>query len=200
MKLKYAGPKPIISEHGVSFKDGKEDKYVYLIIAVQILQAIDHEKYTQNHYSYDSTTQRISDEDMLAIIHKYHPDLEEIMNKELDGYLIHLTNEIEDVKNSTLLNTQEKDVFVKNLEIMKEYKIQRAKNKIFYMHCINTIVEVIKRRKIKMIETPFYEKFWHTLQTIEGHLATSKSGLLSELKIKHDNDKLDAQLIIKNNY
>ena len=30
MELKYVGLKPVISEHGISFKDGKEDKYVYI--------------------------------------------------------------------------------------------------------------------------------------------------------------------------
>lgn len=43
MKLEYAGLKPMINEHGVSFKDGKEDKFVYLKYAIDILLAIDHE-------------------------------------------------------------------------------------------------------------------------------------------------------------
>ncbi len=41
MKIKYLSARPMISHHGIDFKDGKEDKYVYLIIAVQILKAID---------------------------------------------------------------------------------------------------------------------------------------------------------------
>ena len=37
MKIEYAGLKPVISEHGISFKDGKEDKYIYLSYAIDIL-------------------------------------------------------------------------------------------------------------------------------------------------------------------
>ena len=83
---------------------------------------------------------------------------------------------------------------------MKEYKIQRAKNKIFYMHAIDTIVEVIKQRKIKKISTPFYEKFWHTLQTIQGHLALCKRGLKSDLKVINNDNSMYAVLTIDNNY
>ena len=43
MQLKYVGPKPMISEHGISFKDGKEDKYVYIQNAIEILHALNHE-------------------------------------------------------------------------------------------------------------------------------------------------------------
>ena len=41
MELKYVGLKPVISEHGISFKDGKEDKYVYLSFAIDILIALE---------------------------------------------------------------------------------------------------------------------------------------------------------------
>lgn len=56
MKIKYAGPRPQISHHGVSFKDGKEDKYVYLMIALQILKAIDKDYEEKKSYSYDLET------------------------------------------------------------------------------------------------------------------------------------------------
>ena len=57
MKIEYAGPRPIISQHGVQFKDGKEDKYVYLMISIQILQAIDKNYEGHKSYSYDSSKQ-----------------------------------------------------------------------------------------------------------------------------------------------
>lgn len=200
MILKYAGPKPMISEHGISFKDGKEDKYVYLMIAIQILQAIDHDTALHSDYEYDTNSKRLNDEQIQEIILSYHPHLETTMNKELNNYLVHLDNEIQDVKKSPIFSPIEKEAYIGNLKIMKEYKIQRAKNKIFYMHCIDTVVEVIKHRKIKKISTPFYEKFWHTLQTIQGHLANSKRGLKSDLKVITNDSKMYSVLIIDNNY
>lgn len=200
MQLKYAGPKPMISEHGISFKDGKEDKYVYLIIAIQILTAIDHCDYTGDSFCYSNNTQRLNEEEMLKVILHYHPNIETTMNKEINDYLVHLDEEIEDVKQHRLLSPIEKEAFVGNLQVMKEYKLQRAKNKIFYMHIIDTIVEVIKTKKIKKIQTPFYERFWHTLQTIQGHLSSTRSTLNSELKILEEANGLEAVLKIHNNF
>ena len=71
MEIKYAGPRPQISHHGVSFKDGKEDKYVYLMIALQILRAIDKDYDEQKSYSYDTKTQRLGNEEMLTILLSY---------------------------------------------------------------------------------------------------------------------------------
>lgn len=200
MQLKYAGPKPMISEHGISFKDGKEDKYVYLIIAIQILTSIDHCDYTNDSFCYSNDTQRLNEDEMLKVILHYHPDIEKTMTKEINDYLVHLDEEIEDVKQHHLLSPIEKEVFVGNLQVMKEYKIQRAKNKIFYMHIIDTIVEVIKAKKIKKIQTPFYERFWHTLQTIQGHLSSTKSTLSCELKVLEEANGLEAVLKIHNNF
>ena len=77
---------------------------------------------------------------------------------------------------------------------MRKYKTQRAKNKIFYFHCIETIVEVILKYKIKELDTPFNERFWHILQTIEGNLSTHK--ISSNLKMIEENGVLKAMLLI----
>ncbi len=184
MNIKYAGPRPIISQHGVEFKDGKEDKYVYLIIGIQILQAIDKNYEERKAYSYDATTKRVSDRDMLEVMHSYDTTIEEDVLKEEQAYEIKIAQEIETVKNRSNLKDIEKKIWIKNLEIMKKYRIQRAINKIYYMHCINEIKEVIKREQIKEIDTPFYEKYWHVLETIRGSLEAGRHSVNTDLKIE----------------
>ena len=185
MKLEYAGLKPIISEHGITFKDGKEDKYKYLKYAIDILKAIDHTYEKKRKYSHTSNVKRLSSEEIIDTLIKFHPDLERTMTSEIDSYLIHLDKEEEEVNNSLHLNKIEKEVFINNLRIMRDYKIQRAKNKIFYIHCIETIVETIIKYEIKEIETPFSERFWHILQTIQGILSQNK--INSSLKTENKN-------------
>mgnify|MGYP000344645681 CR=1 FL=1 len=174
MKIEYAGLKPIISEHGISFKDGKEDKYKYLKYAIDILMAIDHSYESKRAYSHNLNDKRLSPDEILHQLLKFHPNLESIMSKEIESYLVHLDEEGKDVENRKTLNDLEKSAYINNLKIMRDYKIQRAKNKIFYMHCIDTIVEIIIKYKIKEIDTPFSERFWHILQTIQGHLSSQK--------------------------
>ena len=194
MKLEYAGLKPVINEHGVSFKDGKEDKFIYLSFAIDILNAIDHTYEQKKKYSHQLNTNTLSPNEILDVLLNFHPDLEEVMNKEIDSYTKHLNSEEEAVNNRTILSKIEKEIFIANLKLMRKYKTQRAKNKIFYFHCIETIVEVILKYKIKELDTPFNERFWHILQTIEGNLSTHK--ISSNLKMIEENSALKAMLLI----
>jgi hypothetical protein len=184
MKIKYAGPRPQISHHGVSFKDGKEDKYVYLMIALQILSAIDKDYDEHKSYSYDIDTERLSDDQMFDIMMSYEPELEEITQKEALEYGAKLDQEVDDIRKNQTLTASERQAWMNNLEVMKDYRVQRAVNKIYYMHAIGYIVDVIKREHIKEIDTPFYEKYWHVLQTIEGRFAHIKTPISTNLKVE----------------
>ena len=196
MQIKYAGPRPLITHRGITFKDGKEDKYVYLMIAIQILKAIDKDFAECKSYSYDLNTKRLSNEEILSVLLQYEPNLEKNVKKERISYEKKLDNEIKNVTNKNLSDL-EKEILVNNLEIMKKYRVQRAINKIYYMHNIYEIATVIKRESIQEIDTPFYEKYWHVLRTIQGELAKGKSSINMDLRIETNNkDNMVAKLFI----
>lgn len=197
MKLKYAGPRPIISHHGVDFKDGKEDKYVYLHYAIDILESMDEDYKNDGNYSHRVREHNLTDDEMQNIITKYHPNLQNIMLEEIEAYEKHLREEIELAYKKSTLKVEEKEALVRNLEIMHDYRVQRAKNKIFYQHIIQTISEFIKDKKIKEIDTPFHEKFWHILQTIGGEILEGRNFYGSHLKVEKINNSLMARLIIE---
>ena len=196
MTIKYSGPRPVISQHGIDFKDGKEDKYVYLIIATQILVAIDKSYDKVKSYSYDTTTKRFSDDELLQIMLKYEPDLKEKVIQEEIRYEKHLEEEIEAVKKKTELQKVEIEAWVNNLKIMKAYRTQRAVNKIYYQHCIHDIAKVIKREKIKEIDTPFFEKYWHVLQTVQGAISEGRDSVGSNLEIESTDKGMIAKLFV----
>ncbi|MDY0321845.1 MAG: hypothetical protein RBR23_08945 [Arcobacteraceae bacterium] len=195
-KIRYSGPRPMISQYGIEFKEGKEDKYVYLMISIQILKAIDKDFTENKHYSYDLGTKRISDEDILNTMLRYEPSLTDSVEAEALAYEKKLDQEMEDIKNQKALSEIEKDVWIKNLEIMKDYRVQRAINKIFYIHSIYEIVEVIKREKIKEIDTPFYEKYWHVLKSIEGTINSQKGSLRANIAVENKNGAIKTILRI----
>ncbi|MBI3874305.1 MAG: hypothetical protein HY307_04820 [Arcobacter sp.] len=197
MEIKYVGPRPEISAHGVTFKTGKEDKYVYLQVAIQILKAIDKNSQESNTYSYNFSDKILSDSEMLSTMLKYEPSLENSILCEKKAYEKHLDDEIAHIEQREHMNTMDKEIFINNFKIMKEYRLQRAVNKMYYMHCINEIIDVVKRGKIKEIDTPFQEKYWHILQTIEGAIMSLKSSIKTDLKVERDIDnKLIAKLFI----
>lgn len=195
-KIRYSGPRPMISQYGIEFKEGKEDKYVYLMISIQILKAIDKNFAENKHYSYDLGTKRVADEEILNTMLKYEPSLSSSVDNEALSYEKKLDQEIEDIKNQKALSEIEKDVWIKNLEIMKDYRIQRAINKIFYVHSIHEIIEIIKREKIKEIDTPFNEKYWHVLKSIEGTINSQKGSLRANIVVENKNGMLKTILRI----
>jgi hypothetical protein len=74
-KISYSGPRPVISQYGIEFKEGKEDKYVYLMISIQILKAIDKNFKESKHYSYDLSSKKIADEEILNTMISYEQTL-----------------------------------------------------------------------------------------------------------------------------
>ena len=193
-KIKYVGPRPVISQHGISYKEGKEDKYVYLVSALNILNAIDHD-YT-DHRSYNSIPHIdiLKEPEIHKILQQYDARLEDEVKEEEKLYEKKIDDEIESVKNNKIINKDEKDAWIKNIKIMKDYRIQRAINKIYYLHCIDNIVRIIKKQRIKEIDEPFNEHNWHVLHSIQGLIETIKPSFATKLV---EETKDDGSMIIK---
>ncbi|NVJ53715.1 MAG: hypothetical protein HWD90_08455 [Campylobacteraceae bacterium] len=171
MKLKYTGPKEIISPHGVDFKDGKEDKYVYISYAMQIFYAIHHEYEKDRIYTHTIDKELLEDSHILNKVCSLKPDFEENCRKKISDLEEELDNEIQTVKEHTELVPEELTAYKNNLIIMKDYRLQRETNKVIYQQIIELIVDEIFEHKLKQISAPFNEKFWHVLQTIQGELS-----------------------------
>jgi hypothetical protein len=197
MKIKYAGSRPIISQHGISYKDGKDDKYIYLMTALEILQDIDNNYEENKSYSRYISQKPLEEKEFHERLLQYDIHLEEEVNIEIQNYKQKIKQEIIDVQNMTNITQIEKDTWCNNLELMTQYRIQRAINKIYYFHCISDIKEIIIHKRIKKIETPFNEKYWHVLSTIQGSLENGKNSYSTKLveKTKDNNMMIILEII-----
>jgi len=173
-KIKYAGPRPVINQHGVFFKDGKEDKYNFLLTALKILLSLDSDTQTKQVYKSMIESNILDEPKIHKILAQYDSELEKEVEEEEKNYEKHLQEEIDYVKNLSTISEIEKEAWVNNLLSMKEYMIQRAINKIYYMHCIEDIANIILKKSIKKIVVPFDKNFWHVLHTIQGKLENLK--------------------------
>ena len=197
MKLHYTGPKPRISQHGIFFKNGKEDKYIYLKLAVNVLLAIDKDYSRQDKYeTYMADHSDLTDEKILEILSMYEPNLEEHVENEEKQYEKHLDAMIEEVKH-TLLTEEEKSVWIKNITIMRPYMIQREINKLYYIHCIKAIKEIIHKGNIKEIDIDFSLQHLHILESIAGNLEYGTKSIPTVIKVNTNADgKMMARLYI----
>ena len=181
MKLEYAGFRPIISQHGISFKRGKDDKFIYLPFAYEILNALNQDYETAKNHSHSIKVEELHTEKILKIISSIYSTIDTELDEKVKEYIKHLDEEEKEVESRTTLSDIEKNIYLENLKLMRTYKIQRAKNKIFYYYCVSAIVEIIKKNKIRKIDLPFNEKFWHILKSIQSKLQTQN--ISSNLKV-----------------
>ncbi|MBT8349309.1 MAG: hypothetical protein HKP62_07690 [Sulfurovum sp.] len=197
-KVEYVGPRVEISNHGIVYKKSKEDKYVYLMVALEILKDIDNDYEKKPFYIHHFEKKMFNEEDLHTILKYYENDVEECVSKECEKYKKKIKHEIEHIQSLTHLENIDKEVWIKNIEIMKDYRIQRAINKIYYMHCIQNITQVVRHKKIKEIRTPFNKNFFHVLNTLKGALITGKPSLDTKVIEEYDKDNnMILRLVIK---
>ncbi|MFC2073501.1 hypothetical protein ACFLRS_01450, partial [Campylobacterota bacterium] len=184
--------------HGIVYKKSKEDKYIYLKVALEILKDIDNDYDKKPSYSHPFDNKALEEEDLHTILKCYENDIESSVTEECEKYKEKIKHEIEFIKNLPHLADIDKEVWTKNIELMRDYRVQRAINKIYYMHCIQDIAQVIKHKKIKEITTPFNKNFFHVLNTIKGALITGRPSLDTKVLEEMDKDNnMIARLSIK---
>ena len=185
-KVEYVGPRVEISHHGVNYRRSKEDKYVYLMVALEILKDIDNDYVIKPSYSHDFKNKTLEESDLHTILKCYESSVEECITEECEKYKQKLQHELEFIQQIPHLSEIDKETWIKNIEIMKEYRVQRAINKMYYMHCIQNIVQVIQHKKIKEITVPFNKCFFHVLNTLRGSLIAGKPSFRAKVIEEYD--------------
>ncbi len=192
-KLHYVGPRVEISNHGVAYRRSKEDKYVYLMVALEILKGIDNDYEKQRSYSHDFENKALEEEMLHTLLKHHESGIEKKFKEEEKNYELKMLSKIEYVQNLPHLTDLDKEVWIRNIELMKAYTIQRAINKRYYIYCVRAISKVIRHKGIKEITTPFNKHFFHVLNSIKGTLITGIPSL--NTKVTNENDKEDNMII-----
>jgi len=194
MKLKFVGPKVLISHTGIEFDANKEDKYVYLGIAMELLQALDHDYIPEKKYTYNPDTKRLSDDEIWNKLKHYCKDLEKIIATAEQSAKAYIDEHLAHAKENRILSNEEKDVLMKNINLMREYVIQRSINKRLYYCAIDALAEVITRGHIDYVVAPMFQKFAHVFHSIEGVLAKGRFPIDTKIEMYQEQGKLLVKL------
>ncbi len=195
MKLKYVGHKPIISAKGVDFSIGKEDKYIFIEPAAQMLIFLD--KLEMDSSIHINPNKRLDETEVLKILYKYRPDFDKFFDKKISAYKKDIDDEISEVDKQNHLIDIEKEVLKNNLEYMKEYRIQRAINKLVYEELINASVDLIRKKGVKEIKMPFSLPFVHVAESFESSLALLSKAVVAKVEVMLDRGEPYTKLSIK---
>jgi hypothetical protein len=194
MQLKYVGPKPIISHTSVEFDNNKEDKYVYLNIAIQLIKALDDQNLSGNVYKYHADTRRLSNDELFNELKNYCQDLDKLIEKEDHEVEDEIQHDIQRAKESKTLSEEEKETLQKNIEIMHDYMIQRSVNKAVYYCAIEKLAQVIENAHVEYIVVPMFEKFTHVLHSVQGALLKLRNPIDTQLEILREDGELLSKL------
>jgi hypothetical protein len=183
MDLKYVGPKVEITKNGVSFDINKEDKYVYLNIALQLIKALEHDYIPEKTYTYNADTARLNDSEINSEVRKTCKDLEKQLVDAKERAEHFIENEIDRVKRNTLLSDEERTAYLKNIDLMRDYIIQRNMNKAAYYCVVERLAEQLKSEHIDYVIVPMFQKFAHVLHSAQGVLLNQKFPIDSNTEI-----------------
>jgi hypothetical protein len=194
--LKYVGPKALFSVSGISFDNSKEDKFIYLSILAELIEALDHEYASDQRYVVETGNKPLDENILLDLIRKRPSNLDE----QIEYWFAKTTQEIdEDIKRARenlILNAEERQVLINNLEILRPYRIQRSINKSVYYAGVKLLASIIKQSGIQYITTPMYPKFLHVLHSVQGSLRAIHPPVDSAIDIYEQQGHLVVQLKI----
>lgn len=196
MLLKYVGPKPLVSAHGITFDQNKDDKFIYLSIVAELIRALDHNYLDGQRYTYLAMAKPLSTEEIFDIIaDKDNCLLTEIKERQ-NLAETEFQDELKRAHENKVLCEEEKDVLISNIELLHSYQVSRAVNKTVYYAGINAIANEIKQGHIDYINAPMFPKFLHVFHSIQGALSKMHPPVDSSIDIHEHDGHLHVRLDI----
>lgn len=196
--IRYVGPKPLILAGGVEFDHKKEDKYIYLSIAAELIRLLDHDYVEGQRYVSVTGRRPLDPETTFSLIRSYDPELETEISKRVKHTEADIAEEIERAHSNRLLNEEARSILLKNIEMMRDYRIQRTINKTVYYSGVESLVRIIRKGHIDYITAPMFPIFVHIFHSVEGVLAKQRPPIDSEIDIYEDSGHLNVRLTLKN--
>ncbi|MDO9056077.1 MAG: hypothetical protein Q7U69_05970, partial [Sulfuricurvum sp.] len=104
--------------------------------------------------------------------------------------------ELERAHSNRVLCEEERDVLVKNIELLRSYRINRSINKTVYYSAISSLAHIIQKGHIDTIFAPMFPKFTHVFHSIQGALVKLHPPIDSTIDIYEENGHLNVRLDI----
>lgn len=196
MSLKYVGPKPLVSAYGITFDLNKEDKFIYLSIVAELIQALDHDYEANQRYTYLAMSKPLDAETIFKIIANQDSDLLSKIEERRKIAENEVQNELQRAHENKVICEEERVVLIRNIELLRSYQINRAVNKTVYYAGIHIIALEIKRGHIDYINAPMFPKFLHVFHSIQGALGKLRPSIDSSIDIHQRDEHLEVRLDI----
>ncbi len=187
VEIKKVGQKVLISHKGIFF-EFSEDKYDYIKYLVPILKMLRelNSKYSTIEFR-DKEVAHISDKELFDTIVNTPQKLDKLMEN-INYYERKLDKDYKDV-DELHLSEFEKRVYKNNLELMRNYQLQRKINKTVYHLAIYEARDLILRKEVTKIITDATSEFMHILNSLKNDIRAVRTSLSIEIYMFEKNEK-----------
>ena len=155
MKLQYVGAKPTVSAKGVAFDQSKPDKYTFLNAAVELLEALNaKEKKGQAVQLYAVKKKDYSSRKLTELLKKHCGNLDEILESREEKTNALIKKYTKRVKNNDKITKIERNAWLENIKIMRDYYLQYVTNENAYQCALNTLADRLHSMHIETLTFP----------------------------------------------
>ena len=190
MKLQYVGAKPIVSKNGVSFDQTKPDKYTFLPVALELLEALDtaqvDESGSVDLKKLDAKEYRPSE--MLELLKKHCGDmlpLAEESDRETEEWIDGMQEKVE---KSTTLSPNDRAALLGNIKIMRNYYRQYMVNEFAYNCLLKKMADKMVKRHIHEIAFKLYQNFGLVFSHLIPVLTDHRPPVDAQITIEENNE------------
>lgn len=184
MRLTYVGALPRISSRGVSFDQTQPDKYTFLTAAVELLNALDFGPTPTTQHLHHTTGREYSGSELMELLMHYCKDLKHISEsreEKTEAMLDELTGRVHENRS---LDEFERQAWLKNIDLMRDYYLQYVTNEIAYRCALETLAQEIHDARIKEISFPMFRNYGIVLHDLMPVLEHRRPPIDSEMSIE----------------
>lgn len=195
--VKFVGYAPRVSDKGVTFDKTKEDRYLHLGAALQLVEAFDIRGEARD-IIYRPKSSELSETVINEMLQKYCPDLDARVENRKEEAKKMVEDLRQRVTDATTLSDTAKRSWLANIDTMIDYYTQYITNETAYNCIMERLSDEVVHAKIKEIKLPLLNHFGLVLHELgellerrrppvdsEYHVEQTPEGLIAVMKLRH---------------
>jgi len=182
--LYVTGPRPRVSQHGVTFDPSKPDSYMFLSAALEILETVDFKDAEKSLIMHDVRPKEYDGKAMVALLEKHCDDVDAIFDAGQEAMEKAIAAYREDVARNKSLSADEREAWLGNIDAMKHYFQQYMTNERAYRCVLDAIADKIAKNRIESIRVPLGRNYGMVLADLVPVLQDHKPPFDATMRIE----------------
>ena len=188
MELQYVGAKPIVDQHGIDFDRSEPDRYIFIQAVLELIESIEscHRDSCNGIVDITAyTNKQFNNRELVELAKKHCSEKIEQIITEKELRLDTLIKEYkQNVHNNTLLQSQDKEAWLGNIDIMEGYYRQFVQNEVVYECLLDIFADELYQKRIKEIIFHLGNNYGFVFSYLQNVLSEHKPPLDAQMEVE----------------